>query len=135
MSLEKVVLRCFRPLSLSLTSLLSRPVSIQGSGVESPDPTRIGEGARVHLSEEASPGGRGAPRFLSRGGAIFAGLHGIGGRQALQRCGLAAARSAQLLFGWRTPGLRQDQRLQTLFCADTLCPLIPVACRGRLPVP
>jgi hypothetical protein len=35
MSLEKVVLRCFRTLSLSLTSLLSRPVFIQESGLES----------------------------------------------------------------------------------------------------
>ena len=35
MSLEKVVLRCFRTLSLSLTSLLSRPVFIQESDSES----------------------------------------------------------------------------------------------------
>ena len=30
---------------------------------------------------------------------------------------------------------RQVQRGQTFSCADKFCPLIPVACRGRLPVP
>ena len=46
-------------LSLSLTSLLSRPVFIQGSGVESPGPHSHWRGGRG----EASPEGRGRSTF------------------------------------------------------------------------
>ena len=137
-------------LSLSLTSLLSRPVFIQGSGVESPGPHSHWRGGRG----EASPGGRGRSTF-QRGCFLSTALI-IYFSEVLPRCGRAAARSAQLLLAgghcvkaiptWvrqhdgATPGLRQVQRgpvqrRQILFCADKLCPLIPVACRGRLPVP
>ena len=65
MSLEKVVLRCFRPLSLSLTSLLSRPVFIQGSGRVARPLLALAGGGRVQLLEEASP----------EGGALLASFH------------------------------------------------------------
>ena len=94
------------PLSLSLTSLLSRPVYIQGSGVESPDPTRIGEGARVHLSEEASPGGRG--RFHFSAGFRRQGPCGGTGRAAslwLAASGLVRTKTSRVSEGpsWSFP--------------------------------
>jgi hypothetical protein len=155
MSLEKVVLRCFRPLSLSLTSLLFRPVFIQGSGRVARPPLALARGRRVHLSEEASPGGRGASRLFSRGGGKLRGVarHRVaasptrmwagGGTERAASFGLRApcpGRTHLGPFTRRTPGRRQDwrwpvRRLQILFfCVDTLCPLIPVAFRGRLPV-
>jgi hypothetical protein len=115
-------------LSLSLTSLLSRPVSIQGSGVESPDPTRIGEGARVHLSEEASPGGRGrllrfsgfrpTPLALARGrgfiyrrrrplqegGALLASFRGVA--QSPRGCTASGGGKLHNDAGWRRHGAR-----------------------------
>ena len=78
--------RPLSPLSLSLTSLLSRPVSIQGSGVESPGPHSHWRGGRGFNGPhshwrggrgEASPGGRG--RFHFSAGFFFS-------RDFLQQC-------------------------------------------------
>ena len=91
MSLEKVVLRCFRPLSLSLTSLLSRPVFIQGSGrVARPLLALAGGGGFSYW--------RGPLQREGRFSLLFTDEARHRGRQAPQRCGLAAAWSTQLLM-------------------------------------
>ena len=119
----------------------------RGAGVQRPH--SHGRGGRG----EASPGGRGRSTF-QRGWFLSTALISYFS-EVLPRSGRAAARSAQRLLAgghciraiptWvrphdgATPGLRQGQRgpvrRSALFCADKLCPLIPVACRGRLPVP
>jgi hypothetical protein len=93
---------------------------------------------------EASPVGRGRSTFQR---SVFS-FHSpyilfFGGPSAM-RAGGGTERAAS--FGWRALCLshthlgssarrRQVQRGQTFSCADRFCPLIPVACRGRLPVP
>ena len=156
MSLESIVL-CPPCLSLSLLFCLDLCLS-RGGGVESPAPTRICEWAEGS-TEEVSPGGRGASRFIyfsnvSPSGSGASSVIYFSEVLSSMRAGGGTERAAS--FGWQAPcpghthlgssarrtslGLRQDQRgpvrrRQILFCADTLCPLIPVACRGRLPVP
>ncbi len=101
--------RPLSPLSLSLTSLLSRPVSIQGSGFGSPEPhshLRVGRGFNGGgLSRR-----RGASRFIY----LFEGLSRREGRFSLylffggpstMRAGGGTGRAAS--FGWRAPCLGQ----------------------------
>jgi hypothetical protein len=142
--------RPLSPLSLSLTSLLSRPVLYPGEAVvESLAPTRFCEWAegsfiRGDLSRweglilALSIFSEFVPRKCTASG---------GGKPRTMRAGGGTERAA--VFGWRAPcpGLTHlssfarwsdsrasagpagtFQRRQTLVCADTLRPLIPVAC-------
>ena len=95
--------------SLSLTSLLSRPVYIQRALSGHPNPTRICEWDEGSTGE-ASPGGRGASRFIY----LFGGLSRREGRFSLylffggpsaMRAGGGTERAAS--FGWRAPCLGQ----------------------------
>ena len=73
--------RPLSPLSLSLTSLLSRPVLIQGSIVGSPDPhshLRVGRGF-IYLGGLSRREGSLHYLFI---GVLSAGVHDIGWRQA-----------------------------------------------------
>jgi hypothetical protein len=158
MSLEKESFTVALSLSVSLSHFsfvetCVHPASIVGSP-DSHSHWRVGRGfnggglsrregrfSLIYFSK-VSPGGRGASSVIYFSEVLSA-----------MRAGGGTERAAS--FGWRapcpghthlgssarrtSPGLRQDQRgpvrrRQTLFCADTLCPLIPVACRGRLPV-
>jgi hypothetical protein len=98
--------RPLSPLSLSLTSLLSRPVSIQGSGVGSPEPhshLRVGRGFNGGgLSRRE---GRFSlyifvRRSLQEGGTLL-----VFGDPSKMRAGGGTERAAS--FGWRAPCLGQ----------------------------
>ena len=101
-------------------------------------------GALLDLSifSKVSPRGRGASSVIYFSEVLSA-MRAGGGTERAASFGWRAPCPGHTHLGSsarrRSPGLRQDQRWpvrrrQIFFCEDTLCPLIPVACRGRLPV-
>ena len=148
-------------LSLSLTSLLSRPVYIQRALSGHPTPTRICEWDEGSFMGGSLPSRRGGRLFSSfrydskdracsqhewgRQGAPFIYSSGGGTERAAF---LAGGHCARAVPSWVSltadsgasagpvgAGLTSDRQRRTDTCRrGQHCPLIPVACRGRLPV-